>query len=96
MRRFFNNDTYSQNERIKIVLDIVKKLVHYNAKDGQIINIYSDEYSYVKEFKQITNDYIHNEKTYSGILDFVEINKKIEYYLPIRKKNKPKFIILMT
>ena len=84
---------YSQNERIKIVVDIVKKLVNYNTEGG-IINLYNEEYSYVKEFKQITNDYIHNEKTYSGILEFVEIGKKLEYYLPIRKKNKPKFIIL--
>jgi len=84
---------YSQNERIKIVVDIVKKLVNYSTEGG-IINLYNDEYSYVKEFKQITNDYIHNEKTYSGILEFVEIGKKLEYYLPIRKKNKPKFIIL--
>ena len=90
---FFNNGIYSQNERIKIVLDIVKKLVNYNTEGG-IINLYNDEYSYVKEFKKITNDYIHNEKTYSGILEFVEIGKKLEYYLPIRKKNKPKFIIL--
>ena len=84
---------YSQNERIKIVVDIVKKLVNYNTEGG-IINLYNEEYSYVKEFKQITNDYIHNEKTYSGILEFLEIGKKLEYYLPIRKKNKPKFIIL--
>ena len=90
---FFNNGIYSQNERIKIVVDIVKKLVNYNTEGG-IINLYNEEYSYVKEFKQITNDYIHNEKTYSGILEFVEIGKKLEYYLPIRKKNKPKFIIL--
>ena len=84
---------YSQNERIKIVLDIVKKLVNYSTEGG-IINLYNDEYSYVKEFKQIKNDYIHNEKTYYGILEFLEIGKKLEYYLPIRKKNKPKFIIL--
>jgi negative regulator of genetic competence, sporulation and motility len=90
---FFNNGIYSQNERIKIVIDIVKKLVNYKTENG-IVNLYNDEYSYVSEFKKISNDYIHNEKTYSGILEFVEIGKKIEYYLPIRKKNKPKFIIL--
>jgi hypothetical protein len=90
------SENYSQTERIKIVLDIVKKLVNYNnTKDGRMINIYLDEYSYTSEFKKITNDYIHNEKTYSGILEFVEIGKKIEYYLPIKRKNKPKFIILM-
>jgi negative regulator of genetic competence, sporulation and motility len=90
---FFNNGIYSQNERIKIVIDIVKKLVNYKTENG-IVNLYNDEYSYVSEFKKISNDYIYNEKTYSGILEFVEIGKKIEYYLPIRKKNKPKFIIL--
>jgi len=90
------SENYSQTERIKIVLDIVKKLVNYNnTKDDRMINIYLDEYSYTSEFKKITNDYIHNEKTYSGILEFVEIGKKIEYYLPIKRKNKPKFIILM-
>ena len=90
------SEYYSVAERLKIVLDITKKLKYYEGKDGQIINLYSDEYSYCPEFKKIINDYIANEKTYSGTLDFVEIGKKLEYYLPIRKKNTPKFIILMN
>jgi hypothetical protein len=90
------SEYYSAEERLKIVLDITKKLKYYEGKDGQIINLYSDEYSYCPQFKKIINDYIANEKTYSGTLDFVEIGKKLEYYLPIRKKNTPKFIILMN
>jgi len=87
---------YSQTERINIIKEIIIKLKNYVGKDSTVLNLYSDQYSYYSEFRKITNDYIHNQKTYSGILDFVEIGKKMEYYLPIRKKNIPKFIILIN
>ena len=87
-------DTYTQSERIEIVIDIVKQLTHYSTNKGNV-NLYNDTFSYVQIFKKISNDYIKNERDYKVTLDFLEIGKKIKYYLPIEKKNKSYFIMKM-
>lgn len=85
---------YSQEERIQIVINIVKQLTNYSTNKGAV-NLYNDSFSYVGVFKKICNDYIKNDQDYTGTLEFVEIGKKIKYYLPIDKKNKSYFIIKM-
>ena len=84
---------FNQLEKVQIVLDIVKKLQNYTNDQGIVVNLYNENYSFVPLFKKICNDYIHSDIEYSGSLDFLEIDKKIKYFLPINRKNKAFFII---
>lgn len=85
---------YSQSERLNIVLDIVKKLKNYKLNTGNTIDLYNSTLcSFITDFKIITNKYIKEEKEYKGTLYFEEINKTIEYILPINKNKNPLFVI---
>jgi hypothetical protein len=92
---------YSRNERLEIVLNIVKKLKNYELKNGSTINLYNENLcEFIKEFKEITNNYIkqddNNVKEFKGKLKFTEINKTIEYIFPIIKNIEPLFVIRMN
>jgi single-stranded DNA-specific DHH superfamily exonuclease len=92
---------YSRNERLEIVLNIVKKLKNYELKNGSTINLYNENLcEFIKEFKEITNNYIkqddNNVKEFKGKLKFTEINKTIEYRLPSNKNKEPLFVIRMN
>lgn len=89
---------YSKIERLQIVLEIVNKLKNFKCKNNTIINLYDDNLcSFIKELKEIFNNYIKQEETklidYKGNLYFEEIDKKIEYFLPCRKNKKSLFVI---
>jgi len=87
-------DKYSSLEKVQIVLDIAKQLKNHSTSRGAV-NLYNDNYSFVPLFKKISNDYIKNDQDYKGVLEFLEIDKKIKYYLPVSRKNKAYFIIKM-
>ena len=81
---------YTKMERLEIVLDIVKKLKNYNGKNNTTVNLYNEHLcSFVAEFKEICDKYVKQDEAnledYKGTLDFEEINKKIEYFLPCKK-----------
>jgi len=90
---------YDKTERLNIVLNIFKKLKNYKLKNGNTLNLYNENLcSFIKEFKKITNQYIYqqdNIKEYKGELYFEEIDKKIEYILPIKKNKESLFVIRM-
>ena len=87
---------YTKKERLEIVLDIAKKLKNFKCKNGEIMNLYDDCYSFIIEFKKICNDYVNQEDDkvieYKGELEFEEIGKRIEYMFPAKNK-KPLFVI---
>jgi len=87
--------SYTRQEKLDIVLSITNKLIHFEGKDGQIINLFNESYSFVPKIKTIFNDYINGEKEYRGVVEFEEIGKKIEYRFPIYKKYNPLFVIKM-
>jgi hypothetical protein len=84
---------YSASEKIEIVLDIINKLKNFKGKNKTKINLYNDNYSFVPEFRKICNDYIRSTNEYRGTLRFEEIDRNVEYYLPVRKKDKAVFVI---
>lgn len=92
---------YSQKERLEIVLNIVKRLKNFELKNGSTINLYNENLcEFIKEFKEITNNYIkqdeNNVKEFKGKLHFTEINKTIDYVLPSNKNIEPLFVIRMN
>jgi hypothetical protein len=89
---------YIKIERLEIVLDIVKKLKNYKCRNNTTIDLYNEHLcSFVAEFKEICNKYVKQDDSkledYKGSLDFQEINKKIEYFLPCKKNKAPLFVI---
>lgn len=87
--------SYTQQERVEIVLDIVTQLKGYKNTQGIIVNLYNDSYSFVPMFKKICNEYIKNEIEQKGKLDFLEIGKIIKYHLPLSTSDKSYFVIKM-
>ena len=82
----------SSKEKLEIVMDIVKKLKNYQTNTG-IQDIYLPYYSYVQECSVIFNDYIRKNDRKKGKILFKEINKMIEYDLPVNKRGQPLFVI---
>jgi len=88
-----SSNFYSQIEKIQICTDITIKLKYLYSIDCVKVNLFNDEYSFVKELKKIFNDYIHNDTNFKGSLAFIEIGKKIEYHFPLTKNYDPFFVI---
>jgi hypothetical protein len=87
-------ENLTQADKILITLDIVRKLQNFTGPNGSV-NLFNEEYSFVKDLKKIFNDYIHGDRSYKGSLNFVEINKVIDYRLPQFKNKDPLFVIRM-
>ena len=89
----------TRKERLEIVLGIAKKLKNYNLQNGNYMDLYQDQYSFIPELKEIFNNYVKQDDLlpldFSGILRFEEINKDIEYILPATNKKNPLFVIRM-
>ena len=47
--------SYSKSDKVKIIVDITKQLKLFPSANGGTIDIYNDEYTYIDEFKKITN-----------------------------------------
>ena len=83
----------SKMERLEIVLEIINKLKNFKSKNNTIINLYDENLcSFIKELKEIFKEYINqddknvdNIKDFKGNLNFEEIDKKIDYFLPCKK-----------
>ena len=53
---------YTKEEKVEIIIDIIKKLKKFPTKNQSTIDLYNKEYSYVEKFKTISMDWIKNEK----------------------------------
>jgi hypothetical protein len=86
----------STQEKLEIVLSIVKKLSNFNASDmSKSINLYNDSYPAIAQLKSVFNEYIKTDITssMSGKIKFPEINKTIEYILPAKTHVQPMFVL---
>ena len=85
----------TKGEKVKIVVDIAKKLSNFPRSDNPelSINLYNDVYEPISELKEIFKRYIEQKQSISGKLDFPEINKVIEYILPVGKHIDPLFVL---
>jgi hypothetical protein len=92
-------------ERLAIVVNIVKQLKQFPKSNPQpgdnlFIDLYNIEYSAIKQLKDIFSEYIHQDDSqpnkligFSGKIYFEEINRDIEYILPIKKHNDYMFTL---
>jgi hypothetical protein len=61
---------YTEKERAQIIIDIMKKLKNFKLNNEESIDLYSNNYSFIKELKDISNNYIKDGKTQKGFLIF--------------------------
>ena len=86
--------SYSKSDKVKIIVDITKQLKLFPSANGGTIDIYNDEYTYIDEFKKITNKWINEDDLdLRGFIHFEEINKYFEYHFPRSKNNQPLFVL---
>lgn len=85
---------YTKDEKVKIVVNIIKKLKSFPAKNGSTIDLYNKEYSYVEKLKDITMKWINEaNNSAKGMLYFEELNKYFEYNFPDNNKIEPLFVL---
>jgi CCR4-NOT transcriptional regulation complex NOT5 subunit len=94
------NKLKTKQERLDIVLNIVKQLKEFpksHPSQGEIpfVNLYNIEYGAIRELKDIFTRYVQQDDSkpkeligFSGKIYFEEINRYIEYILPIKKHNQ--------
>ena len=87
----------TKTDRVEIVMDIVYKLRNFKDRTGNTIDHYKGNYSFIPQFKEICNNYIHqndNEeiKEFSGFIHYPEVNRTVEYKLPNKKFQKSLFV----
>jgi hypothetical protein len=87
-------ENLSQEQKLKITMDIISGLKNFEGQHGKV-NLFNEEYSFVKSLKKIFNDYIHGDREYKGSLYFSEIGKNIDYRLPQMNNKQPLFVIRM-
>lgn len=90
----------TKEERLEIVLDIVKKLSNFPTITGTYINLYEINCPAINELKMIFNRYLAQDDRFTellvgetGKIKFPEIGRRIEFILPIKKTGKPTFIL---
>lgn len=96
----------SKSERLTIVMDIVKRLKQFPKShigindDFPFINLYNMEYETIRKLHDVFQSYINQDDNnpkqligFSGNLEFVEIDRRIEYILPIRSYAQPLFVL---
>lgn len=96
----------TKSERLEIVISISKRLknfpkINYLKTDNDIyMDLYNSDYIAIKKIKEIFKEYINQDDTkpellssMNGTIRFPELNRKIEYILPINKQREPVFVI---
>lgn len=94
---------YTKQQRLKIVLDICKKLKNFPTAQHTIfetqeshLNLYDTDYIAIIQLKKVFSDYVNQNDTspntlvgFSGKIKFPELNKTIHYILPIKSHIEP-------
>ena len=84
---------YTQEEKVAICTDIGINLKEFENGNGVKVNLFNDSYSFVSELKKLFREYIYNDISLNGTLEFTEIDKKIDYKFPLYKDEQPLFVI---
>lgn len=91
-----------KQQRLVVVLDICEKLRNFPKADNpnETVDLYNYPCSAITELKSVFSSYVNQNDdipklltSFSGKIKFEEIQKTIEYTLPIKKHNQPIFVI---
>lgn len=85
---------YSKEEKVKIIVDIIKKLKTFPTKNGSTIDLYNKQYNFVEKFKTISMNWVNTEHSeFEGSIYFEELNKYFEYNFPAKINIEPLFVL---
>jgi hypothetical protein len=95
-------------QRVEIVINICKQLRFFPksshwVNESPYIDLYNGNFKEIKQLKQVFHDYINQNDDepqkligFSGIIDFPDIDRKIEYILPVKDSATPLFVLRTT
>ena len=96
----------NKQERLQVVLDICKQLKRfpkssYLASDPYpYLDLYNSDYIAIQQLKKIFHDFVNQDDDqpklltgFSGKIKFPELNRRIEYILPIKHNVEPLFVL---
>lgn len=88
----------TRRERVVVVLDICKRLKAFPKSDGSgYINLYNSDFEAIRKAKVLFQSYVNlnqNEMCgFSGKIAFPELNRTIEYILPVDRCIVPMFVL---
>ena len=63
-------NTYSQQEKVKICMDIIFKLKNFKNPQNIPVDLFNENYTFVKIIKNIFNDYIRGDTYFKGTVEF--------------------------
>ena len=79
--------------KLKLLSTSIKQLKLFPSANGGTIDIYNDEYTYIDEFKKITNKWINGDDLdLRGFIHFEEINT-LNIIFQKSKNNEPLFVL---
>lgn len=88
---------YTKKERLSFIMEIINLLRSFRGENGDIVNLYNEEYTAIKSLKQVFDSYLNqNDETsvsFDGTIMFEELNRKLRYRLPAFSPHKPLFIL---
>lgn len=77
---------YTKNERLSFIIEIITSLRNFRGENGNLVNLYNEEYDAIKTLKQVFDAYLNqNDATsvsFEGSIKFEELNRKLQYRLP--------------
>jgi len=89
---------YTKQERLSFVMEMIKSLRNFRGENGDVVNLYNEEYEAIRTLKKVFNEYLHqNDATsisFEGSIKFDELNRKIRYRLPAFSPHK--HILVLT
>ena len=78
-------DKKNKNERLTIVLDIVKKLKSFYSSEHTIIDLYNPQFPTIINLKSIFNEYINQDDSHPsliyGLNGTLRLKKSFIHYL---------------
>lgn len=85
---------YTCEEKVKIVVDIAKRLKLFPSAHGGTLDLYNEQYLFFKKFKALTNEWIRTDDCeLKGTIPFEEISSNFEYHFPRDKSVTPVFVL---
>lgn len=85
-----------KSERVTLILYLVKKLQNFPIDYDRTMNLYLSDFDAIHKLKKVFTEYINQDEKYavslSGRIKFEELNKVIEYTLPIKRTIEPSLI----
>ncbi len=92
------NKRYTKTQRLGFIMEMISDLRNFRGEKGELVNLYNEEYSAIRELKQVFDSYLKQNDvtsvTYEGLIKFTELDRKLKYRLPAFSPHKPMLLLM--